>query len=438
MLYAVWARRGARSSSSARARSRARAARSRRSGTTPRRASSPRRRSAPSLADLDANAGNYLLGNARHQAAAHQAFEKRRASSPRQLVDAAENITYGEAEDGADQGHSSTASAGTSSAVAEMRYRKDTGDAAGALGTYGAATDMMHRAHAPRGRPPRRRELGHLDDEYKSQQEQQRGAPRSPPARSPRALVAALVWAQSLPLPPHAARLQRPPLVAATVRGRSASASTSCDAHRRRARRISASRRTTPSTPSTRSGRREPSPTTPTGTRPAAARPRARRRVRRRLPRQGEEARHHAAARTTPCSPRARSRRATRASSRRSCATSPSPGEREAAIEMIRAFAAYDRIDGEDPRARAGAASTPDAVELCIGTRRGSVERGLRALRRGAPRRSSRSTTRRSTAPSPPGSATSLVAGGARPSRRCSSPPSPSSGIRPRLREYAA
>src|SRR5262245_46748640 len=47
-----------------------------------------------SLADLDANAGNYLLGNKAHQAAARDAFEQRRIHVTKGLVDAAKNITY--------------------------------------------------------------------------------------------------------------------------------------------------------------------------------------------------------------------------------------------------------------------------------------------------------------------------------------------------------
>jgi hypothetical protein len=50
------------------------------------------------LADMDANAANYLLGNAMHRTEASKNFEERRSQVTRRLVDAAENITYGEAE----------------------------------------------------------------------------------------------------------------------------------------------------------------------------------------------------------------------------------------------------------------------------------------------------------------------------------------------------
>src|SRR5262245_35918194 len=50
------------------------------------------------LADLDANAGNYLIGNKVQRAAAARAFELRRSRITKSLVDAAVNITYGEAE----------------------------------------------------------------------------------------------------------------------------------------------------------------------------------------------------------------------------------------------------------------------------------------------------------------------------------------------------
>src|SRR5262249_48294416 len=47
-----------------------------------------------SLADLDANAANLLLGTSAQRAAAGEVFEKRRVQATARLVDAAQNITY--------------------------------------------------------------------------------------------------------------------------------------------------------------------------------------------------------------------------------------------------------------------------------------------------------------------------------------------------------
>lgn len=50
------------------------------------------------LTDMDANVANGLLGNAAHRAAARRAVEQRRVALTKSIVDAAENITYGDAE----------------------------------------------------------------------------------------------------------------------------------------------------------------------------------------------------------------------------------------------------------------------------------------------------------------------------------------------------
>jgi hypothetical protein len=99
------------------------------------------------LADLDANAGNYLLGNAQHQAEALKAVEERRGIVTKSLVDAAKNITYPEEYkpikdlvDGFGR---------YLQLYGEMRYRKDIGDATGAFTVYTSASDLMHKSLLP-------------------------------------------------------------------------------------------------------------------------------------------------------------------------------------------------------------------------------------------------------------------------------------------------
>ena len=95
------------------------------------------------LADLDANAANYLIGNAQHRAEAMAAFESRRTQATSRLVDAAQNITYGDAEKQPiltmiqELGR-------YLELFAEARYRYDTGDVRGATEAYRRATAIMH------------------------------------------------------------------------------------------------------------------------------------------------------------------------------------------------------------------------------------------------------------------------------------------------------
>lgn len=125
---------------------------------------------ASSLADLDANAGNYLLGHEkRHQAAAMETFEKQRKEVTVHLVDAARNITYGDAEkvpitqmlEGLGR---------YLEWIGESRYRKDTGDDAGAVRAYAAASDMMHQQMLEAAGKLDQANRAHLDHEYKEHQ----------------------------------------------------------------------------------------------------------------------------------------------------------------------------------------------------------------------------------------------------------------------------
>jgi hypothetical protein len=166
------------------------------------------------LADLDANAGNYLLGSRQNQVAAQQAFEERRAIVTRKLVDAARNITYGEAE-----------SAPINTIVdslgrylelyAEMRYRKDAGDATGALGVYSSATDLMHTKMLPAATALDRANLAHLQSDYEAEKNSS-GMAEGLSALLAGVLVFVLLWGQIL-LVKWTRRIFNPALVAATV-----------------------------------------------------------------------------------------------------------------------------------------------------------------------------------------------------------------------------
>jgi hypothetical protein len=100
------------------------------------------------FANIDANAANYLLGSAVDADVATQLFEFRRAAATKRLVDAAQNITYGDAERVPviimfeNLGR-------YLEAVAQARYRHDRGDVAGALDMYRVATDLMHHRILP-------------------------------------------------------------------------------------------------------------------------------------------------------------------------------------------------------------------------------------------------------------------------------------------------
>jgi hypothetical protein len=95
------------------------------------------------LADLDANAANYLLGTAAHRVEAVRVFEERRTQATRKLVDAAENMKYGDAERLSIREMFDHFGRYLES-FAEARYRHDRGDEAGALDAYHSATQTMH------------------------------------------------------------------------------------------------------------------------------------------------------------------------------------------------------------------------------------------------------------------------------------------------------
>ncbi len=165
------------------------------------------------LADLDANAGNYLLGTRQNQAAAMATFEAQRATVTSRLVKAAENITY----------ESERAPISTLfdslgrylELFAEMKYRKDTGDAAGALGVYLNATDLMHQKMLPSADGLDKANFDALETEYAKQQLRSEGA-EVVAGLLAALLVGALGWAQVF-LFRRTRRVFNVPLVAATA-----------------------------------------------------------------------------------------------------------------------------------------------------------------------------------------------------------------------------
>ena len=120
------------------------------------------------LADLDANVGNLLLGNATHQAAASATIEKRRVNLTHTLVDAASNITYGDEE----RGPITEIFDGLGRYLEQMteaRVRQERGDAPGALQTYRAATALVHDKLLPAAGRLDQANSRYLDAAYESE-----------------------------------------------------------------------------------------------------------------------------------------------------------------------------------------------------------------------------------------------------------------------------
>jgi hypothetical protein len=95
------------------------------------------------FAEIDANVANALLGNAARRAAAEASIEKRRVSVTDSLIDAAQNITYGDAEKipirtmSVDFGR-------YLERQAEARLLHDRGDDVAARAAYWNATALIH------------------------------------------------------------------------------------------------------------------------------------------------------------------------------------------------------------------------------------------------------------------------------------------------------
>jgi hypothetical protein len=166
-----------------------------------------------SLADLDANAGNYLLGTRKNQEAALATFEAQRINVTTRLVKAAENITFDS--ERAPIGVLFDGLGRYLELFAEMRYRKDTADAAGALGVYLNATKLMHDKMLPAADGLDKANFDALETEYEKQQLRSEGA-EGIAGLLAALLVGGLVWAQ-LFLFRRTRRVFNVPLLAATV-----------------------------------------------------------------------------------------------------------------------------------------------------------------------------------------------------------------------------
>jgi hypothetical protein len=96
------------------------------------------------LADLDANVANALLGTPQHRQLAANTIEKERVTVTDRIIDAAENITYGDAE--RQPIRELTRNLGLYlERAAEARLRLEQGDAGGARATYWQATEILHK-----------------------------------------------------------------------------------------------------------------------------------------------------------------------------------------------------------------------------------------------------------------------------------------------------
>lgn len=96
------------------------------------------------LADLDANVANSLLGSAQHRAAASAVIEKQRLKVTDSLVDAAQNITYGDDEKRPIRAMMRDLGLYLEHA-AEARLRFEQFDKGGARTSYWQATDLLHK-----------------------------------------------------------------------------------------------------------------------------------------------------------------------------------------------------------------------------------------------------------------------------------------------------
>ena len=101
---------------------------------------------AADLAELDAQAGNYLFKNGKD--AARASFDLRRANVLRRLVDAAENITYGDAEKVPILALFEGLTAYLAR-IAEMRVLEDGGQRSRAIGAYLTASVELHQRALP-------------------------------------------------------------------------------------------------------------------------------------------------------------------------------------------------------------------------------------------------------------------------------------------------
>jgi len=121
-----------------------------------------------SMADMDANAANDMLGGPNGIPAAREAYEKDRLSVMAGLVAAAKNITYPE-EQPLIQTMENDMSLYAAD-VAQARVYNQLGDVANATATLRTATDLMHKEIVPAADALDAVNLGHLESAYAARQ----------------------------------------------------------------------------------------------------------------------------------------------------------------------------------------------------------------------------------------------------------------------------
>ncbi|MEO6418500.1 MAG: hypothetical protein ABIP39_03795, partial [Polyangiaceae bacterium] len=167
-----------------------------------------------SLADLDASAANVLMGTRAQQQAASSTFEYQRVRLTERLVDAAQGISYGDAEK-VPITAIFEAFGRYLELVAEARYRNAHGDPKGAVDSYLVASALMHQKIIPASDELDRTNEGSLMSVYESQRATDTHAEEIVGGVGG-ALGLALVWFQYF-LARRTRRIFSLPLVAATA-----------------------------------------------------------------------------------------------------------------------------------------------------------------------------------------------------------------------------
>ncbi len=166
------------------------------------------------LSDLDAQAATFLLTSDEEADVALQLFELRRGRVLRRLVDASQNITFGDSERGPILAlHENLAR--YLELMGEARSRHERGERQAALESYRAATDMLHSRLLPAADELDRVNSKFLDDTYR---ERQRGSGIAEAGASlvGTALLAGLLWCQVF-LYLRTRRIANLPLLGATL-----------------------------------------------------------------------------------------------------------------------------------------------------------------------------------------------------------------------------
>jgi hypothetical protein len=166
------------------------------------------------LADVDANVGNTLLGNPAHRATAEEILEKRRTGVTSHIVDAAENITFGDAEKGPIL-RLANGWAAYLDRIGEVRVRRLQGDATGAAAQYFDSSRFLHAELLPAVRALDAANRAAFDAAYEAQAASENGTVAAPIALGA-ALCATLLAAQFFCFR-RMRRVVNPALAAATL-----------------------------------------------------------------------------------------------------------------------------------------------------------------------------------------------------------------------------